>query len=412
MEVFKNAIAQLDAAAKAANADPSTVEVLRRATRTVQVSFPVKMDDGSTRIFEGYRVQHNDARGPFKGGIRFHQDADMDEVKALAFWMAIKCAAVNVPFGGGKGGITIDPKSVSKGELERVTRGYIRLLAPVIGPDTDVPAPDVGTDGEVMGWIVDEYSKYAGNPSPAVVTGKPIALGGSLGREAATGQGGIYVLDAFVKDAGLQPADLRVAVQGFGNVGYHFARLAHERGYKIIAVSDSRGGVHAADGLDPVALAAHKKTFGALSGFAGTTDIAGADILTLDCDVLVPAALENQLTVANASAVKAKIILELANGPTTPEADADFAKRGIAVLPDVLANSGGVAVSYYEWEQNRRDEKWSEEDVAKKLEPLMAAAYDAVRAMAKKHDTTMRLAAFAVAIERIGAAMKVSEVFR
>jgi glutamate dehydrogenase len=405
MDVFKNAIAQLEAAAAATGADALTVERLRRAKRTVQVSFPVTMDDGSVRIFEGYRVQHDDARGPFKGGIRFHPQADMDEVKALAFWMAIKCACVDVPFGGGKGGITIDPKAVSKAELERVTRAYVRAIAPIIGPETDVPAPDVGTDGTVMSWIVDEYSKYAGKPSPAVVTGKPIALGGSLGREAATGQGGLYVLESHVAAVGLDRAVLRVAVQGFGNVGYHFARLAHEAGYKIVAVSDSKGGIHAPEGLDPKAVLAHKEATGSLKGFPGAMEISGADILTIDCDVLVPAALENQLADKNAPQVKAKTILELANGPTTPAADADFFERGIAVLPDVLANAGGVAVSYYEWEQNRRGEKWTEEEVAAKLKPLMASAFAATHAMAAKHGTTMRLAAFGVAIERIGAAM-------
>jgi glutamate dehydrogenase/leucine dehydrogenase len=406
MNVFQNALAQLEAAASATKADPFTVEMLRRAQRTVQVAFPVRMDDGSTRIFEGYRVQHNDARGPFKGGIRFHPQADMDEVKALAFWMAIKCAAVNVPFGGGKGGVTVDPKVVSKTELERVTRGYVRAIAPVIGPETDVPAPDVGTDGTVMGWFVDEYGKIVGKPSPAVVTGKPIPLGGSAGREAATGQGGLCILDAYVSDAGLDPAKLRVAVQGFGNVGYHFARLAQERGYRIVAVSDSKGGVHVPGGIDPVALAEHKKATGTLSGFPGAADLTNDELLTLDCDVLVPAALENQLTFRNASQVKAKIVLELANGPTAPEADADFAARGVTVLPDVLANSGGVAVSYYEWEQNRRGETWTEDEVLQRLVPLMTDAYDAVRAKAAEHGTTMRLAAFGVAIDRIGAALR------
>lgn len=406
MDVFKNALAQLEAAASATKADPFIVEVLRRAKRTVQVSFPVVMDDGSTRIFEGYRVQHDDARGPFKGGIRFHPQADMDEVKALAFWMAIKCAAVDVPFGGGKGGVTVDPQAVSKAELERVTRGYVRAIAPVIGPDIDVPAPDVGTDGEVMGWIVDEYSKIVGKPSPAVVTGKPIPLGGSAGRESATGQGGLYILDAYVKDAGLRPEDIRVAVQGFGNVGYHFARLAHDRGYKVVAVSDSKGGIHALDGLDPVAVAAHKKATGGLRAFPGTTDLSGDDMLAIECDVLVPAALENQLTATTAPGVKAKIILELANGPTTPEADTHFAANGVTVLPDVLANAGGVAVSYYEWEQNRRDEKWTEAEVAAKLLLLMTAAYGVVKAMAAEHGTTLRLATFGVAIRRIGEAMR------
>ncbi len=406
MEVFKNAITQLEAAAKATHADPFTVEVLRRAKRTVDVTFPVRMDDGSTRIFEGYRVQHDDARGPFKGGIRFHPNADMDEVKALAFWMAIKCAAVDVPFGGGKGGVAVDPKSVSKGELERITRGYVRAIAPVIGPDIDVPAPDVGTDGEVMSWIVDEYSKIVGSPTPAVVTGKPIPLGGSAGREAATGQGGIHVLDAYVKDVGLDPKDLRVAVQGFGNVGFHFARLAHERGYKVVAVSDSKGGIHADGGLDPVAVAAHKKATGALAGFPGSKDISGDEILAVECEVLVPAALENQLTAATAPFVQATTVLELANGPTTPEADAYFAEHGVTVLPDVLANAGGVAVSYYEWEQNRRGEQWGEDDVAAKLLPLMTFAYAVTKEMSVKHGTSLRLAAFGVAIARIGEAMR------
>ncbi|MEY4722644.1 MAG: Catabolic NAD-specific glutamate dehydrogenase RocG [Candidatus Parcubacteria bacterium] len=406
MNVFRNALDQLSAAVPHAGVSPTVIEALSAPQRTVAVRFPVAMDDGSTRFFDGYRVQHDNARGPYKGGIRFHPDADMDEVKALAFWMAIKCAVVNIPFGGGKGGVAVDPKKVSRGELERVTRAYVCAIAPVIGPTVDVPAPDVGTDGEVMGWIVDEYAMITRERQPAVVTGKPIALGGSAGREAATGQGGLWVLEAFLAATGRDMKGLRIAVQGTGNVGSHFARLAHGQGAMIVAMSDSRDALHSVAGLDPEAVMAHKKATGALKGFPGAETLAHEAVLAVDCDVLVPAALENQLTATTALDVKAHAILELANGPTTPEADVIFHGRQIHVIPDVLANAGGVAVSYFEWVQNRAGETWTEAEVAGKLAPLMSDAFSAVWEKASEKSIPLRVAAFAVGLGRIGAAMK------
>ncbi len=405
MNVFENALAQLAAAAKSADLDPTAVEALAKPQRIVQVTIPVRMDDGRIRFFDGYRVQYNDARGPFKGGIRFHSQTDLDEVKALAFWMTIKCAAVGVPFGGGKGGVAVDPKKLSKTELERLTRAYARAIAPVIGPERDVPAPDVNTNAETMAWFADEYGRTVGAYEPAVVTGKPIALGGSLGREAATGRGSLHALDEYVNVAGLDPKSLTVAVQGFGNVGYHFARLAHAAGYRIVALSDSKNAIYAPDGIDPVAAAAYKETTGSLAGFSGAKTVTNEELFALPVDVLAPAALENQLTAKNAGAVRAKIILELANGPVTPEADAIFRGLGVIVIPDVLANAGGVAVSYFEWLQNREDESWSEDDVNARLARLMARAFKDVWSAAGRYRATLREAAFILAIRRVADAM-------
>jgi len=404
MSVFQNALKQLEAAAAIAAPDGATVESLKQPKRLFEVSFPVRMDDGSVRVFTGYRVQHDDSRGPFKGGIRFHPQTDLDEVKALAFWMAIKCAVVGVPFGGGKGGVTVDPKQLSEGELERMSRGYFRAIAPFIGLDVDVPAPDVNTNPQTMAWFADEYARFVGKQVPGIVTGKPLAIGGSKGRMAATGQGGLFALDQHLKLENREPVDTAVAIQGFGNAGQHFARLADERGYKIIAVSDSRGMVMNADGLDAQLLIEHKNKTGAVAGFEGAQPGEADRILTIECDVLVPAALENQLTAENAANVQARVILELANGPTTPEADEIFAERGVVVIPDVLANAGGVAVSYFEWVQNRQGYYWSYDDVREKLEIRMNKAYSDVRAEADSHNTTLRKAAFIMAIRRIAEA--------
>jgi len=323
----------------------------------------------------------------------------------LAFWMVIKCAVVGVPFGGGKGGVTVDPRKLSKGELERLSRAYIRAIAADIGPDVDVPAPDVNTTPEIMGWMVDEYSRIAGKFTPAVITGKPLPLGGSLGRTTATGQGGLFVLEEYARQAKLDPEKTTVAVQGIGNVGHCFVRLARKAGYKIVALSDSKSGIYDPQGLDPDAVAAYKKEKGSLEGFPGAKTISNARLLELAVDVLVPAALENQLTRKNAGRVKAKVILELANGPTAPEADAVFAKKGRVVIPDVLANAGGVAVSYFEWVQNRHGYYWSEAEVNEKLKPLMAGAYRAVAAQAVAKQVTLRQAAFILAVSRIQEAM-------
>ncbi len=404
MSVFQNALKQLEVAAAVAAPDGATVEALRQPKRLFEVSFPVRMDDGSTRIFTGYRVQHDDSRGPFKGGIRFHSQTDLDEVKALAFWMAIKCAVVGVPFGGAKGGVTVDPKHLSEGELERLSRGYFRAIAPFIGLDVDVPAPDVNTNPKTMAWFMDEYARFVGKQVPGIVTGKPLAVGGSRGRMSATGQGGLFVLDEHLKKEDRKAATTSVTIQGFGNAGQHFARLASERGYKIVAVSDSRGAIVNTDGLDVQALIEHKHKSGGVAGFAGGQQAEPARILETECDVIVPAALENQLTVDNASKIQATIVLELANGPTTPEADTIFAERGVVVIPDVLANAGGVAVSYFEWVQNREGHYWSYGDVHAQLEKRMTEAYADVRGEVDALGVTLRQAAFIMAIRRIAEA--------
>ncbi|MFH2063493.1 MAG: Glu/Leu/Phe/Val dehydrogenase [bacterium] len=404
MSVFDNAMRQLDAAAGVSGAGPEMLEALRHPKRIFEVSFQVRMDDGSVRTFTGYRVQFDDSRGPFKGGVRFHQQTDLDEVKALSFWMAIKCAVVGVPFGGGKGGVTVNPKELSTGELERLSRGYFRAIAPFVGEDVDVPAPDVNTTPQIMAWFVDEYARYAGRQVPGVVTGKPLAVGGSKGRMSATGQGGLFVLDEHVRREGIEPSSVTVAIQGFGNAGQHFSRLAHERGYKIVAVSDSRGATANPDGFDPQALIEHKNRTGAVAGFSGGTDADPSRILETDCRVVVPAALENQLTVENAPRIRAKIVLELANGPTTPEADEIFSGQGVTVLPDVLSNAGGVAVSYFEWVQNRLGYYWGYDEVRQKLETLMKQAYADVRGEADSGSVTLRRAAFALAVRRIAEA--------
>lgn len=404
MSVFQNAMKQLDAAAGLAGVTPEILESLRRPKRQFEVSFPVRMDDGKVRTFVGYRVQYDDSRGPFKGGIRYHQQADLDEVKALAFWMAVKCAVVNVPFGGGKGGVTVNPKELSESELERLSRAYCRAIARFIGEDVDVPAPDVNTTPQIMAWFADEYARIVGRQVPAVVTGKPLAVGGSKGRMSATGQGGLFVLDQHIRREDRAPQGVTVAVQGFGNVGQHFARLAHEKGYKIVAVSDSRGATANPNGLDMAALVEHKNKTDAVVGFSGGVDADPSRILETDCDIVVPAALENQIGAHNATNIRAKIVLELANGPTSPEADEILAQRGVAVIPDVLANAGGVAVSYYEWVQNRAGEYWSYESVVAKLEVLMNEAYADMRGEADAHGITLRKAAFVMALRRIAEA--------
>jgi len=404
MSVFTNAMQQLDAAAKLAPLDPSVVEFLHHPQRIVDVEFPVKMDNGSWRFFRGFRVQWNNARGPYKGGIRYHEQVDMDEVKALSFWMSIKCAVVNIPYGGGKGGVAVNPKLLSAGELERLTRAYTRSIADVIGSDKDIPAPDVNTNPLLMDIIADEYAKTVGHPDLAVVTGKTLDHGGSEGRGAATGQGAFYVFQSYAKKFGLAPG-LRVAVQGFGNAGQHIARLFHQAGYPVVAVSDSQSGIFSEQGLDILEAIKYKNAHGKVEGFPGSQTISQEALLTSVCDVLVPAALENQLTGEIAKRVQVKLILEVANGPTTPEADAVFAERNIPVVPDVLANGGGVATSYYEWVQNKESAHWSEAEVFAKLEPLMQAAADETIQAADRYHVTQRQAAFIVAIGRIGEAL-------
>lgn len=410
---FQNAMAQLKRAAEIAAVSPEVLELLKIPQRTINVAVSVKMDDGTLKVFEGYRVQFNDARGPFKGGIRYHPKVDIHEVKALAFWMAIKCAVVDIPFGGGKGGITVDPKKLSKGELERLTRGFVRAIARDIGPWKDVPAPDVYTTPEIMSWIADEYAQVTGELASAVVTGKPIARGGSKGRGVATGYGGYYVLEELAKKLSIKPKETTIAIQGFGNAGTHFAQMAHKAGYRIVAVCDSKGGVVdvAAKGMDPEKLMKYKAEHGSFSGeYMGDaknykpTD--SKKILETKVDILVPAALENQITKENAGRVKARIILELANGPTTPEAEEKLLKRGTEVVPDVLVNAGGVTTSYFEWVQNLQGYYWDQEEVLAKLKKVMVRSFGEVWNFSQEKKVGMRDAAFALAVRRIAEAEK------
>ncbi|OGL77711.1 hypothetical protein A3J43_04440 [Candidatus Uhrbacteria bacterium RIFCSPHIGHO2_12_FULL_54_23] len=425
--LFNQALAQLAMAAEKGPVDAHVVEALRQPERTVQFSLPVRMDNGETKFFQGHRVQHSSVRGPYKGGIRYAPVVDESEVKALAFWMTMKCAIADIPLGGAKGGIKVDPKKLSEGELERLTRAFARALVPFIGPWRDVPAPDVNTNGKIMAWLLDEYETMTGTKAPATFTGKPIPLGGSLGREAATGEGGAIVLEQLVKDRRLDPKKTRVAVQGFGNVGYWFARAAHARGFQIVAISDSRSGVRDNNGkgrekgMDPSHVMHDKREKGMISGCycIGTvcdcehyTKVTPDQVLNLDCDILTPAAVENVITAKNARKIRAKIILELANGPTTPEADAILERRGITVVPDILANMGGVTVSYFEWVQNIQGVAWTEAEVQAKLAEKMVASYRVVRDIAKDRNVSYRTAAFLLALARIEAAMRAKGLIR
>lgn len=401
---FQNALAQLARAAQAQKFPQAFIDRLSHPNREVRISIPVLMDNGETKIFEGYRVEHNNARGPYKGGIRYHHDTDINEVKALAFWMALKCAVVDIPMGGGKGGVTVDPKVLSKKELENLSRGWARGMADILGPQKDVPAPDVNTTPEIMGWMNDEFMKISGEKTRATFTGKPLSLGGSEGRGAATGLGGFYVFDALRTKYNL-PEVCTIVIQGFGNVGGNAAEIFSAHGHKIIATSDSKHAIVKEDGLDIQALQAYKKEKGTLEGFPGSKTISNSELLELACDVLIPAALENQITDANASKIQAKFILELANGPITPEADEILLSRAIPVVPDILANSGGVTVSTFEWEQNLKDEHWTENDVNAKLKVILDTQSSIIYTKAKDLSIDLRRAAFIVAMERIQKAM-------
>ena len=397
---FLNALAQLSRADAVRSVKKNTLARLEAPEREVRVSIPVTLDNGELKMFEGYRVGYSSARGPYKGGIRYHQDTDINEVKALAFWMAIKTAVANIPMGGGKGGITVEPGKLSKGELERLSRGFVRALLPILGPKVDVPAPDVNTTPEIMTWMNDEYAKLSGDKSGATFTGKPLGQGGSEGRGEATGLGGFYVFDALKELANI-PSGATIAIQGMGNVGGNAAKIFHEHGYKVVALSDSRGAIFTPAGLDPTAVEEYKKKAGKLEGFPGAKAITNAELLELSVEVLIPAALENQITKENAANIKAKMVLELANGPTTPEADDILLSRGIVVVPDVLANSGGVIVSTFEWEQNLKGEHWTKEVVLGKLKDILVRESKNVAATANKLKTDLRRAAFLIAIERI-----------
>jgi len=392
---------QFDLAAEHLNLSPGLRKVLREPKRELTVHFPVKMDDGSVQVFTGYRVQHNLGRGPAKGGIRYHQDVTLDEVKALAMWMTWKCAVVGIPFGGGKGGVIVDPKKLSQRELEGLTRRYATEISIIIGPEKDIPAPDVNTNSQTMAWIMDTYSMHVGYTSPAVVTGKPIPLGGSEGRNEATAQGAVYTLEDAAKHLGMELPKCRVAVQGFGNAGAIAAQLLHAQGSKIVAVSDSTGGIYRPEGLDPDKVLAWKQEHHSVCGFPGTRDITNEELLEIDCDVLIPAALENQITAENAGRIKARLIGEAANGPTTPEADEILYKNGKFVIPDILCNAGGVTVSYFEWVQDLDRDFWSIDQVNEKLRRIMTRAFASTLEMSLKEKVNMRTAAYMLAVQRV-----------
>jgi len=398
------ALQQYDRAAVRLNLGPAVREVLRHPKRETTVHFPVHMDDGSTRVFTGYRVWHNVTRGPAKGGIRFHPQTDLDEVRALAMWMTWKCACVKIPYGGAKGGVTCDPKSLSLRELERLTRRFTTEIGDMIGPDSDIPAPDVNTNAQVMAWMMDTYSMHRGYSVPGVVTGKPVSIGGSEGRLEATGRGVAYTVQEAAKAIGLDLHGARVVVQGYGNAGEATARFLSEVGARVIAVSDSRGGAFAGDGLDLALITRHKQETGSVSGAPRTRPVSNADLLELDCDILVPAALEGVITEQNAARVKTRIVAEAANGPTTPEADDILRERGITVIPDILCNAGGVTVSYFEWVQDREEFFWTIDEINARLRRVMVRAFEDVHRTAVEHDVDMRLAAYMLAVNRVAEA--------
>ncbi|HXK39637.1 MAG TPA: Glu/Leu/Phe/Val dehydrogenase [Candidatus Paceibacterota bacterium] len=399
---FTTALQQLERAARTAKLSRASVERLKHIDRYVEASIPVTMDDGTQRFFTGFRSQHNNVRGPYKGGIRYHERVDLSEVKALSFWMTFKNAVVGVPFGGGKGGVAVDPKTLSENELERLSRAYVRAMHPILGPTIDVPAPDVNTNGRTMAWMTDEYEKIIGAPARAAFTGKPVEEGGSEGREEAVGFGGVAIL-RFLRQQGMLklPERATVAIQGFGNVATHFAELAGDERTTVVAVSDSKGGIYDEGGIDIREAEAHKKETGALAGFPGARAIRNEELLALPVDVLVPAALENALTEENADSVRAGVILELANGPTTTGADVIFEQKGITVIPDILGNSGGVAASYFEWYQNMHGQQWTREQVLEKLGEYMEDATRSVADLRAQYDTTLRNAAYILAAKRI-----------
>ena len=409
--VWQMAQAQLDDVAKLIGLDASVHAYLRVPKRVLTVSVPCEMDDRTLRVFEGYRVQHNMSRGPAKGGIRFHPDVSLDEVKALAMWMTWKCSLVNIPFGGAKGGVICDPKSMSMRELENMTRRYTTEISIIIGPEKDIPAPDVYTTPQIMAWIMDTYSMQKGYSIPGVVTGKPIAIGGSLGRDKATARGCLVVANEAMAEIGRSVNGAAASIQGFGNAGMHAAELFAEAGYKIVAVSDSRGGVGNPKGLDVGKLIAFKQETGSVSGFSGGDKMSNKDVLECECDVLVPAALEKVITAENAPRIRAKIIAEAANGPTLPEADDILFDRGIMVLPDILANAGGVTVSYFEWVQDLQEDFWDEDKVNERLKRKMTKAFSETLEQSKKLKVHMRRAAYVVAVSRVAEATKLRGVY-
>ena len=402
------ALVRLDKAAAHLNIDPDVIEKLKFARETTKVRLMIRMDDGSRKSFLAWRCRYDDTRGPTKGGIRYHPDASADEVETLAFWMTFKCAVMNLPYGGGKGAVQVDPRTLSKSELERLSRAYIQAFARIIGPDRDIPAPDVYTNSMIMGWMADEYAQIVGRAEPAVITGKPIALGGSLGRGDATARGGYYLVRHLAQRLGLGDG-LRIAIQGFGNAGQHIASLLANDGHKIVAVSDSTGAVGSADGLDVEHLLRTKNaghSVATTAGHKGHQFLSADDLVKVDCDILVPAALENMIDAANAGSVSAKIIVELANGPVTPEADEILKAQGVTVLPDILANAGGVTVSYFEWVQNRQGYYWTLQEIHDRLKAIMEREGQAIWDIAQARDVTMRTAAYVHALGRIAEAIE------
>ena len=419
--LFQEASKRLDSALRYYQIDEETELRLRSPKAVLQTAIPVRMDNGSLKVFQGYRVRYNDMLGPTKGGIRYHPDVDVEEVKSLAFWMTFKCACVGIPYGGGKGGVEVNPKELSLMEIERLSRGYMSAMADFIGPNVDIPAPDVYTNSMIMGWMVDEYSNIKRSYQPSIITGKPIALGGSLGRDDATARGGYYVMEELRERLGLGGRPLTIAVQGFGNSGYHFARLAHEGGHKIVAVSDSKGAIFTKDGIDPKSVYQVKQEQrelkaaycqGSVCEIVEHETITNEQLLELDVDVLVPAALESVITKENAANVKAKAIVELANGPTDSEADLILNEKGCHVIPDILANAGGVTVSYFEWVQNRQGLYWEESEVHERLKALINRAANAVYGYSEEYKASLRDAAYIAALKKINDAVSAKGTIR
>jgi len=402
--IWAVAQSQFDHAADKLDLDEGMRRVLRVPQRELTVNFPVTMDDGNVQVFTGHRVQHNVSRGPGKGGVRYHQDVTLDEVRALAMWMSWKCACVNIPYGGAKGGVVVDPKKLSIREVEGLTRRFTTEISPLIGPDRDIPAPDVNTNAQTMAWMMDTYSMHRGYTVHGVVTGKPIAVGGSLGRNEATARGAVFTLLQWAQVTGKQVSGARVAIQGYGNAGSIAATLLAAEGAKIVAVSDSQGGIHNPAGLDPAKVGAWKREHGTVVGYRGSDEVTNQEILEVDCDILVPAALENQITRHNAPRIQAGVVAEAANGPTTPDADEILYDRGVFVIPDILCNAGGVTVSYFEWVQDMQSFFWTEDRINASLKGIMDRAFAAVHEMAERYEVDMRTAAYMVAVARVAEA--------
>lgn len=408
---YEAAKQQIGAAGERLKIPQGIIDWLELPQRELIVNFPIKMDNGDVRVFTGYRVQHSSARGPCKGGIRYHPAVTLDEVRALAMWMTMKCAVVNIPYGGAKGGVICNPKEMSMDELERLTRRYASEISIIIGPEKDIAAPDVYTNQQTMAWIMDTYSMFKGYSIPGVVTGKPISVGGSLGRREATGRGVMFTAREALKHRDIDVNGATVAVQGCGNVGFIAGKLLCDKGCKLIAISDTKGGIYNQDGLDPKKVMAHKEQTGSVIGLEGTQQITNDELLELDCDVLIPAALENQITRDNAPNIKAKIIVEGANGPTTPEANKILYERGIFVVPDILANAGGVTVSYFEWVQDLQQHFWTEREINVRLRDVMTNAFAEVLEMAERENVDMRMGAYLLSVAKVAEAIKIRGIF-